>query len=117
MSDKHHLISNQIERSAQMGKKREKEPKNLVRKWVITIGGFVVMQIVFILTDGTFLEANSNKLGDVAYSIVDSEFYYDWLILYVSPVFNIITLLAVLHIIFHGTKELVRISVPRRSSN
>lgn len=100
-----------------MGKKREKGSKNLVRKWVITIGGFVVMQIVFILTDGTFLEANSNKLGDVAYSIVDSKFFYDWLILYVSPIFNIITLLAVLHIIFHGTKDLVRNSVPRRSSN
>ncbi|CDO04709.1 hypothetical protein BN988_03274 [Oceanobacillus picturae] len=113
-----------------MGKKREKGSKNLIRKWVITIGGFVVMQIVFILTDGTFLEANSNKLtdgtfleansnklGDVAYSIVDSKFFYDWLILYVSPIFNIITLLAVLHIIFHGTKDLVLISVPKRSSN
>ncbi|GAQ18176.1 membrane protein [Oceanobacillus picturae] len=100
-----------------MRKKREKGPRNLIRKWVITIGGFVVMQIVFILTDGTFLEANSKKLGDVACNIVDSEFYYDWLILYVSPFFNIITLLAVLHIIFHGTKDLVRISIPKRSSN
>lgn len=100
-----------------MDKEKQSRTGKLLRKWVITISGFVVMMIVFVLIDGTFLEPNNNIVGDFATRIVDSEFFVSYLTFFENPFFNIITVLAILHIIFHGIKDGILVSKMKKSGN
>lgn len=95
-----------------------KRERKLLRNWVITIGGFVVMQFIFVLIDGTFLEEpNDGMLGNFANRIVEADWFVEWLIFYENPFFNIITVLAVLHIVFHGIKDLIRIRIWKKTAS
>ncbi|MFD2627526.1 YfzA family protein [Oceanobacillus kapialis] len=100
-----------------MNKEQEIRQRKLLRNWVITIGGFVVMQFIFVLIDGTFLEPNDGMLGNFANRIVEADWFVEWLIFYENPFFNIITVLAVLHIVFHGIKDLIRIRIWKKTAS
>ncbi len=75
------------------------------------------MMIVFVLIDGTFLEPNNNVIGNFATRIVEWNFFSDYLTFYGNAFFNIITVLAILHIIFHGIKDLLLVRKLQKPKN
>ncbi|MEW9674621.1 YfzA family protein [Lentibacillus sp. L22] len=67
---------------------------------IITAGLFLIMQIIFIAINGTFLEPNLNRMGNFASGIAENPFFYKWFILYDNPIFKLITTVGILHIIY-----------------
>ena len=78
--------------------KKKKGFANELRRLIITIGLFLIMQIIFIAIDGTFLEPN--RIGNFASGIAENNFFEKWFILYDNPIFKLITAVAILHIIY-----------------
>ncbi|WP_051189157.1 YfzA family protein [Halalkalibacillus halophilus] len=89
----------------------------LRKKWLYTISIFILLQFIFILIDGTFLEPSPNRIGNFASRIVETKLFSEWLTLYENPIFKIITVLGVLHIIFTGMKDLFLFLLRRDHSN
>ncbi|MGE7090696.1 YfzA family protein [Lysinibacillus sp. NPDC048646] len=84
---------------------------NLAKRWIITLGIFLIVQLIFIAIDGTFLEPNMND-SDKLFArmgrwILDSKLFTEWITPYSFPFFNMfmtihviaILIAAVLHII------------------
>jgi len=44
--------------------KKNKQPQNLRKKWLIRIGGFFALQLLFIAIDGTILDPKLNDFGN-----------------------------------------------------
>lgn len=80
--------------------KNKKGFANELRRLIITVGLFLVMQLIFIVIDGTFLEPNFNRMGNFASGLAKNDFFKNWFILYDNPIFKLITAVAILHIIY-----------------
>ncbi len=87
--------------------KKKKGFANELRRLIITIGLFLIMQIVFITIDGTFLEPNFNRIGNFASGLADAQFFKIWSFLYDNPIFRLITPIAILHIIYVLIKTII----------
>ncbi len=83
----------------------------LAKRWIITLGIFLIVQLIFIAIDGTFLEPNMND-SDILFArmgrwILDTKLFTEWITPYSFPFFNMfmtihviaILIAAVLHII------------------
>jgi len=57
---------------------------NQAKGWIITIGIFFMVQLIFIAVDGTFLEPNINDSGALLASIgrwiLDSKLFTEWIL-------------------------------------
>jgi len=81
----------------------KKPPKKLVhgtKRVFVTIGLFLLMQLVFFAVDGTFLAPKLNRMGNFAQEMVETTFFRNWFRFYENPIFNIITILAILHVLY-----------------
>ncbi|MFP7493388.1 YfzA family protein [Terribacillus saccharophilus] len=65
---------------------------NLKRSWIISIGIFLLVQVIFFLVDGTVWEPNINDSNDffprMFRSILDWELFTEWFTPYSYPFFN-----------------------------
>lgn len=70
----------------------------LLKKWIITLGGFLILNFIFIIFDGTSMVTSFN-FGDFGNRILQTEFFTEWLNFYENPFFNIVAIFAALHIV------------------
>ncbi|ENH96100.1 hypothetical protein J416_12492 [Gracilibacillus halophilus YIM-C55.5] len=87
--------------------KKKKGFLNELRRLIITICLFLIMQLIFIFIDGTFLEPNLNRMGNFASGIAKNMFFEQWLILYDNSIFKLITAIAILHIVYILIKTVI----------
>ncbi len=87
--------------------KKKKGFTNELRRLIITVGLFLILQLIFIIIDGTFLEPNFNRIGNFANSLADAQFFKIWSFLYDNPIFRLVTPIAILHIIYVLIKTII----------
>jgi len=80
---------------------------NELRRLIITVGLFLILQFIFVIIDGTFLEPNFNRIGNFASGLADAKFFKIWSFLYDNPIFRLITPIAILHIIYVLIKTII----------
>lgn len=85
------------------------------QKWLLIIGGFIAAQVIFIVTDGTFLELNLNDAGNFAKKIAGNLFFLNWISLYENFVYRLLTVLAILQITFMAIKDIAELTRMRRN--
>lgn len=86
--------------------KKKKGYFNELRRLFITVGIFLMMQMFFIVIDGTFLEPNLNKVGTFVSNIAENN-VFEWIVIYDNPVLKFITVIAVLHIMYLLIKTII----------
>ncbi|WP_062049078.1 YfzA family protein [Bacillus sp. JCM 19034] len=97
----------------------EKAPQVIkVRQWVITIGLFVIVQLVFFVVDGTSLEPNINDSNNlffrVARWLLDSKLFTEWITPYSYPFFNMFTTLHVIAILISALTDFIMKVFPKK---
>lgn len=83
---------------------------NLAKRWIIIIGIFLIVQLIFILIDGTFLEPNINDSGNLILSIarwiLDSKLFTEWISPYSFPFFNLFMTIHIIAILIPAVKDI-----------
>lgn len=84
---------------------------NLEKRWVIIVGIFLIVQVIFTLIDGTFLEPNINDSGNliprIARWILDLKLFTEWITPYSYPFFNLFTTIHVIAILIPTVKDFI----------
>lgn len=84
---------------------------NLAKRWIIIIGIFLIVQLIFFLIDGTFLEPNINDSGNllsrIARWILNSKLFTEWITPYSFPFFNLFTTIHVIAILIPAVKDII----------
>ncbi|MGM7684675.1 YfzA family protein [Cytobacillus sp. Hm23] len=66
---------------------------NLAKRWMITIGIFLIVQLIFITVDGTFLEPNihdsDHLIAKFGRWVLESKLFTQWITPYSFPFFNL----------------------------
>ncbi|KMY32379.1 hypothetical protein ACZ11_09620 [Lysinibacillus xylanilyticus] len=70
----------------------------LLKKWIINLGGFLILNFIFLIFDSTFVDTNFN-FGDFGNRILQTELFTEWLSFYENPFFNIVAIFAALQLI------------------
>ncbi|MBP1970187.1 hypothetical protein J2Z83_002305 [Virgibacillus natechei] len=87
----------------------KKTPK-LARRWIITIGIFLIVQLIFFVVDGTFLEPNINDSGNLGARlgrwILDSRLFTEWITPYAYPFFNLCVTIHVIAILIQAVQDI-----------
>src|SRR5699024_2671780 len=73
--------------------KKKKGYINELRRLIITVSLFLLMQLLFIGIDVTSLEPNLNKMGSFTNKLKEKDFFNKWFILYENPIFKLITII------------------------
>ncbi|UNK17911.1 YfzA family protein [Paenibacillus sp. N3/727] len=89
-----------------MTDKRKKDHPNRIRSWVITLGVFLIVQLIFIAVDGTSLEPNINDSGNLWGRILQSELFTEWITPYSFPFFNLCTVVCVIAILAKAVTDI-----------
>ncbi|MFL0365741.1 YfzA family protein [Pseudobacillus sp. 179-B 2D1 NHS] len=86
-------------------------PMNRARRWMITIGLFLMVQLLFVAIDGTFLEPNINDSGHlfarIARGILGSRLFTEWITPYSFPFFNMFMTIHVIAIMIQAVQDLI----------
>ncbi|HLR67692.1 MAG TPA: YfzA family protein [Virgibacillus sp.] len=81
---------------------------NLAKRWVITIGIFLIVQLIFIAVDGTFLEPNindsDNLFARIGRWILESRLFTEWIAPYSFPFFNMAMTIHVIAILLQAVE-------------
>lgn len=81
---------------------------NRTKRWMITIGIFLIVQLIFIAVDGTFLEPNINDSGNliarIGRGILDSKLFTEWINPYSYPFFNMCMTIHVIAILIQAVQ-------------
>ncbi|TQR20522.1 YfzA family protein [Psychrobacillus vulpis] len=84
---------------------------NLAKRWMITIGIFLIVQLIFIAVDGTFLEPNINDSGNlfarIARWILDLKLFTEWITPYSFPFFNMFMTIHVIAILIQAVHDII----------
>ena len=84
---------------------------NISKRWIITIGIFLIVQVIFIAVDGTILEPNindSDKLfARIARGILDSKLFTEWITPYSFPFFNMFTTIYVIALLIQAIHDII----------
>lgn len=84
---------------------------NLARRWIITIGIFLSVQLIFIAVDGTSLEPKMNDSGDliprIGSWVLESKFFNEWIAPYSYPFFNILMTIHVIAMFILAVHDII----------
>ncbi|MGE7625396.1 YfzA family protein [Viridibacillus sp. NPDC096237] len=84
---------------------------NLAKRWMITIGIFLIVQLIFIAVDGTALEPNMNDSGNLIArqlrGILDSKLFTEWITPYSFPFFNMFMTIHVIAILIPAVHDII----------
>lgn len=83
----------------------EGECLKVIKRWLITLGSFFVMQFVFILIDGTMLEPRLNDIGHRIIPFVGPK--VEWFTLYEAVFLKLLTMIFVLYIVVTAVTAVV----------
>ena len=85
-------------------------PTKRAKRWMLTIGIFLIVQLVFIAVDGTFLEPNINDSGNLFARtgrwILNLKIFTEWITLYSYPFFNMFTIIHILAIFIQAIQDI-----------
>lgn len=83
---------------------------SLAKRWIITIGLFLTLQLIFYFVDGTFLEPNindsDNLFAKMGRWILDSKLFTEWVTPYSSPFFNMFMTIHVIVIMIQAVEDI-----------
>ncbi|WP_413407547.1 YfzA family protein [Paenibacillus amylolyticus] len=84
----------------------QKRHSNRAKRWIITIGIFIVVQIIFIAIDGTFLEPSindsDNVLAKTVRGVLESKLLTERIAPYSFPFFNLFLIVHVVAILIQA---------------
>lgn len=88
------------------------------KKWLSSLVIFVIMQIAFILIDGTRFEPKLNDSGNImsryAHWITDTKLVTEWFAIYTYPYFNLVTFIFLVALMINIFTDVIHLK--RRSS-
>lgn len=86
-------------------------PIDPAKRWTITIGIFLIVQLIFIAADGTFLEPNINDSGNLfarnARWIPNSKLFTEWISPYSFSYFNMLMTIHVIVILVKAVQDII----------
>lgn len=89
-----------------------------IRNWIITLGLFLIVQLIFMAVDGTSWEPNIRDSNDIAGRffrwVLQLEFFTERFTPYSYPYFNLITLVFIIVILAIAVKELFSKIFPKK---
>lgn len=95
-----------------------KLPTNRAKRWMITIGIFIIVQLIFIAIDGTFLEPNLNDSDNVVSStlrgILESRLLTEWIAPYSFSLFNLFLIVHVVAILIQAVVDIISTKFAKR---
>ncbi|ATP39797.1 hypothetical protein CSE16_06860 [Solibacillus sp. R5-41] len=77
-----------------------------MKKWIINIGYFVILNLIFIIVDGTPLITDFG-FGDFGKRVLQTGFFTNWFNFYETQFFNIVLFFAMLHLILTGLYDVL----------
>ncbi|WP_416148288.1 YfzA family protein [Salipaludibacillus sp. HK11] len=81
------------------------------KRWLITIGIFIILQFIFIAIDGTMLEPNitdsGNLLPRIGRWILDSKLFTEWITPYSYPFFNMFMAIHIIAILIQAVHDII----------
>ncbi|MGY0694555.1 YfzA family protein [Virgibacillus sp. FSP13] len=84
---------------------------NLTKRWMITIGIFLLVQLIFFNVDGTLLEPNindsDNLFARIGRWILDSKLFTEWITPYSFPFFNLLLTIHVIVILIQAVQDII----------
>ncbi len=78
-----------------------------MKKWLLMIGIFFIVQWLFIMLDGTILAPNVNKLGDFASRLLETDLLKGIFTMYHNPFFKIMTITGLVSMILMVISDLI----------
>lgn len=96
----------------------QKSHLNRTKRWMIRIGIFIVIQLILIVIDGTFLEPkvndSDNLISVMLRSILESKLLNEWVAPYSFPLFNLILIVHVSALLLQGVADMILAVLPKR---
>jgi len=96
----------------------QKSNPNRTKRWMIRIGIFVVIQLIFVVVDGTFLEPKVNDSDNVfavmLRDILESKLLNEWVAPYSFPLFNLILIVHVAALLLQAVAEMISAVLRKR---
>jgi len=84
---------------------------NLAKRWIIALGIFLIVQLIFIAVDGTALEPNMNDSNNLVARmgrwILDSRLFTEWITPYSFPFFNMFITIHVIAILIAALGNII----------
>lgn len=84
---------------------------NFVKRWMITISIFLIVQLIFLTVDGTFLEPNINDSGNlfarIGRWILDLKLFTEWIAPYSYPFFNMFMTIHLIAILIQAVHDVI----------
>lgn len=84
---------------------------NLAKRWIIALGIFLIVQLIFIAVDGTTLEPNMNDSNNLVARmgrwILDSRLFTEWITPYSFPFFNMFITIHVIAILIAALGNII----------
>ncbi|MFP7169507.1 YfzA-like protein [Terribacillus halophilus] len=97
----------------------EKVPNfKLTRYWIIALGIFLLVQVIFFLIDGTSLEPRINDsdsfLPRILRSILDLRLFTEWITPYSYPYFNLAITVHILALLIAAIRDVIAILISKK---
>lgn len=89
------------------------QPFNLKRSWIISLGIFLLVQVIFMLVDGTSWVPKLNDSDDFIHrmfrSILDMKLFTEWFTPYSYPYFNLVMVVHIFALLVVGIADIIAI--------
>lgn len=91
---------------------------NLRKRWLITVGLFLIIQLLLIAIDGTFLEPNLNDSGNmisrIGTYILEARLFTEWITPYSFPLFNLLVTLQIIAILIQALQDMINLRMSKK---
>lgn len=91
----------------------KRKQKNMMKRWIITVGIFLIVQVIFMMVDGTSMEPNINDSGALfarmGRAILNSQLFTEWINPYSFPFFNLLLTVHVISILIMAAESIFQI--------
>jgi len=98
-------------RSVQMTDTEKTHNINLAKRWIIALGIFLIVHLIFIAVDGTSLQPNINDsdklLTRIGRWVLDSKLFTEWITPYSFPFFNMFMTIHVIAILIAAVLDII----------
>ncbi|PAE06556.1 hypothetical protein CHI12_15775 [Terribacillus saccharophilus] len=82
-----------------------------IRRWITYLGIFLLVQVIFVLVDGTSLEPNINDsdsfIPRTFRNILDSSLFMEWITPYSYPYFNMVMTVHIIALLIMAIAEII----------
>ena len=97
---------------------RKTHSVNLRKRWLITVGLFLIIKLLLIAIDGTFLEPNLNDSGNmisrIGTYILEARLFTEWITPYSFPLFNLLVMLQIIAISIQALQDMINLRMSKK---